>query len=376
MKYPGTVLERRLMVNWIFVDLAPFVDKIAPVLERFSIRHLSLDRLKFAMRKQKGAPQVIFFNGDEGVAQMKAQMKYVRKQDLVYLIVGLSEVSKERELEINKFLFSSSRIKGIIDNRQGTGFIFSQLNGIKEVSDLLFEIDTDNEYFEDFEKRLEKATQQTSMQLEKVKELHRALIPRKEIHFGPLKTICKYGAGDSLHSEFWDVSKTSEHQATLLLSTESSKELTKVLSHTIAFLDRTEYSAKDLKDYYQLLRDSLLEPFSLFLMLTTVGDMNSILIAHGPRLAFVNGAEFGPLKEGELSKIQLRRRDKFFIISSGMIKNYQKDFKNDDLVRILQKEWQLPSHDLLQKVFLNSKINKKGRFHHNDCTAIILEVDS
>ena len=364
------------MVNWIFVDLPPFVDKIAPVLERFSVRYLSLDRLKFAMRKQANFPQIIFLNGDEGESQFKAQMKYVRKQDLVYLVIGSSDISKKRELEINKFLFSSNQIKGIIDDRQGMGFIFSQLNGIKEISDLLFEIDTDNEYFEDFEKRLEKVTQQTSMQLEKVKQLHKSLIPQKEIHFGPLKTICKYGAGDSMHSEFWDVTKTPEHQVTLLLSTESSKELTKVLGRTISFLDQTDYSKKDLKVFYQFLKEGLLEPFSLFLMLTAIGDINSVMVVHGPLLTFVNGVEISSLTEGELNKIQLRRRDKFFIISSGMVKNYQKDFKDNELTHKLQRDWQLPTHEFIQQVFFNSKINKAGRFHHNDCTCITLEVTS
>ena len=57
-----------------------------------------------------------------------------------------------------------------------------------------------------------------------------------------------------------------------------------------------------------------------------------------------------------------------------MVKNYKREFRDDELLQLLKKKWQLPSHEFIQQVFLGAKINKKGPFHYYDGTTIILEV--
>lgn len=360
------------MANWVFVDLESFVDKIASVLEKFSVYYSSLDQLKFAVRPRTDFAQIIFFNGNKGEGHLKSQMKYIGEKDLIYLVIDSTSLSSKIEGEIDHFLVNSKRVKGVIDRSQGIGFIVSQLSGIREISDLLFEVESDKEYFEDFEQRLNEVSQHISAQLKEVKQLHHLLVPQRELRFGALKTVCKYAAGDSNHSEFWDVVRVQDCQLTLLVSTESSQALTQVLDRIISFLGQDKYEIRDLKIFHQYLKEKLQDSFSIFILLTQLSG-HSVLIIEGPLLAFINGQAIAPIGSGELNQVQLRGHDKFFIVSSGMVKNYTHDFKNYDLQQMLKRKWKLSSHEFLHQLFLNAKINKDGRFYYHDSTCIILE---
>ena len=362
------------MANWIFVDLRPFVDKVTPVLEKLSVYHSCSDHIEFATRQRSSSPQIVFLNGNNGESYLKAQINQTHKEDLVYLVIDSLSLSNEMEGELNRFLLNSNRVKGVINGNQGMGFVLSELNGIKEVSDMLFELDTDRDYFEDFEQRLEEIAKDASVQLKRVKKLHHSLVVPRELQFGKLRTTCKYAAGDSEHSEFWDISRTKKHQLTLLISTENSQQLTRVLDRILLFLDQKEYEKGGLKEFYQYLKQTLDQHFSLFLMLTEIEDMNSLLIIDGSFHFFINGIQVDLLEEGQVNKMQLRSGDRALIISEGMIKNYQKDFKENDLLKMLEQKWQLPVHEFTHQVFLGAKLNKEGRFHYYDSTSIILEV--
>ena len=362
------------MSQWIFVDLGPFVDENTSVLEKLSIHYASLEHSQLIQRKRQNSPQIIFFDASRGEQYLKEQILYLKKRDLVFLVLDSSTLLGDREGEINQFLLNSNRVKGVIDCSLGRGVVHSQLSGIKEISDLLFEIDTDEEYLNDFQQRLDELSQNMLLQLERVKKLHRKLVPRKELQIGKLKTICKYVAGDSEHSEFWDVTRTDGHQLTLLLSTENSGALIRVLDRIVTFLGQKECDTRDLKVFHEYLKENIQGRFSLFMMLTRIADMSSILVSEGHLLLFVNGTSLTTLKNGVFTKMQLREGDKFCIISSGIIKNYEKEFKYNNLLQTLQNEWQLPTHDFIQQIFLEAKVNKAGRFHYYDGTSIILEV--
>ena len=101
--------------------------------------------------------------------------------------------------------------------------------------------------------------------------------------------------------------------------------------------------------------------------------MSSNLIVEGPLLSLVNGNEVA-IERGELSKMGLRKGDKLFIISPGMMKNYEHNFKLGELRRLLEKKWQLPVYEFINQVFLGAKIDKDGRFHYHDGTGLIFEV--
>ena len=362
------------MSSWIFVDLESFVDKISSVLEKFSIYHTSLDELKFAARTQTGLAKIIFLNGHKGINYLKSQMKHVGEKDLIYLVIDSPSLHTGMQKEIDNLLINTNRIKGIIEKNQGIGFSVAQLRGIKERSDLLFEGESDKEYFKDFEQQIEDVSQELSAQLQEVKRLHHSLVPQREVRFGNLKTVCKYAVGDSKHSEFWDVVRRQNHQLTILLSTESSKDLMEVFDHLIAFLDQNEYEIRDIKAFHKYLKEKLRDSFSLFMMLTSWKGP-SVFIIDGPLLAFINGQSVTcSAKFGELNQIQLRERDRFFIISSGMMKNYAFDFKDHELLQMLKRKWKLPTHEFLQHIFFSAKINKEGQFHYHDGTCLILEI--
>ena len=362
-----------MVSSWIFVDLQPFVDEISLVLEKLSIYHSCLDELKFASRPQRSFGEIIFFNAQKGANALRSQMKHVRGQDLVYLVLDSPSLPLGMHKEINNLLMNTNSVKGIIEKNQGIGFSVAQLRGIKERSDLLFDVELDKEYFEDFEKQIEGVSQQLSIQLKEVKCLHHSVLPRREVRFGNLKTICKYAVGDSEHSEFWDVVRRGNHQLTFLVSTENSKDLIQVLDRLILFLEKDEYEIRDIKIFHQYLKERLKDSFSLFMMLTPLHGP-SVFIMDGLLLTFINGQSVGRVKLGEINKVQLRDRDRFFIISSGMMKNYAFDFKDDELLQMLKRKWKLPSHEFLQQLFFGAKINKEGQFHYYDGTCLILEM--
>ena len=326
----------------------------------------------FLAKPPPSSARIIFFNGDQGGDELKQKISQASPKDLIFLVLAPHTLSPAATREMSSLLLSCKRIKGVIDHSLQEGFIFSQLSGIKEIADLLFEVAADQEYFADFEQRLDDASTHLSVQVEQVKKLHHTLVSQVEVQFRSLKTTCKYAAGDSGCSEFWDMVRTDDQQLTLLISTENSRELAQALDSAILFLKQGHYQAKDLKLFYRELQQQLSRPFSLFLMLTKA-DMSSNLIVEGPLLSLVNGNEIA-IERGELSKISLRKGDKLFIISPGMMKNYEQNFKLDELRRLLERKWQLPVYEFINQVFLGAKIDKDGRFHYHDGTGLIFEV--
>lgn len=361
------------MSSWIFVGLDSFVEQNAPLLERFSVRPLCFQHQDLLKKRLLGFSHIVFLAADQGGEQLSAQLACIRPQDWVYLVADLATLSED-EGELHHLLMRENKLRGVLDRSAKPGVLSTQLRGIKGVSDLLFELGTDDEYLEDFTKRLDQVTKHTSVQLERFKRLHRSLVPQRELRFGALKTICKYAAGDSNHSEFWDIARTKEQQVTLLFSSPSSQGLTRALDSIISFLDKEHYAKGDIKIFYQNLEQILGGQFSLFLMLTQVTSLSSSFMVKGPLLTLVNGVSINTPGEGTLGKIQLRGGDKFFIVSEGMVANYRDSFRDSELRRILEKKWQLSGHELTQQIFLEAKMNKDGAFHYHDGTVLIFEA--
>ena len=362
-------------MTWIFADLKPFVDKITSVLKKLSIDYSSQSAQDFCQRKRIQSPQIIFLNGNNGKKYLQEQSQHIGQNDLIYLVLSPSLPPDEKTEQIDLFLKEFHQCKGIIDERWPLGLISSQLRGIKKISDLLFEVDMDQDYFEDFEQRLSEVSKHLSDQLKSVKQLHRILTPQRQLQFGRLKTFCKYASGDSNHSEFWDIARTKKHQLSFLLSTESSKDLSKMLSQTISFLNEKQYNIKKITHFYQYFKMALGDSFSVFMMLTDIDTPRSTILMDAPFLSFFNGNPLEMNPPGQTTAIEMKEGDKLFVISPGMIKNYEKDFQTEELLRIIKMKWQLQSEELMDQVFLHSKINKKGPFHYHDGTCIIFEVE-
>ena len=364
------------MSKWIFVDLHSFVDKIASFLEGYSIYYLSLNIEEFEQRDQGIYPRILFFNGHGGVKSLVDQLKYSKEKDVICLVMDSSQFSSEQRQEIDSFLIKSRQIKGIIDLACGMGFVISSINGVKQISDFLFEEEVGREYVEHFEQRLAKVKEGMSFQLKHIRHLHRSLIPLKEYQLDLLKTVFHYRVGESHHSEFWDISQTENQQLVFLLGTKSSQALSKVLNSSIEFLQKESFRGQDIQDFYQYLQQTIKEEFSVLMMLSEKEKAESLLITNGGILFFLNGVELSSLKGGELSCLNLNNRDRLFVISSGMVKNYEKNFRKDELMRMLKKEWTMPSDHFIHQLFFRAKFNRPGRFYDHDGVAVVFEVAS
>ena len=55
------------------------------------------------------------------------------------------------------------------------------------MADLSFEVDSDREYFDEFDEQLSKLSAHLSKQLEKVKEIHRNTVPQRSISLADIK---------------------------------------------------------------------------------------------------------------------------------------------------------------------------------------------
>ena len=211
-------------------------------MQKCSLQYLSLSDDEFEQSKDpitgqssvtEGLQRIIFFNGNRGKDYLEKQFKKTHKGDLIYLVVQLASLSEAQEDDLNHFLATSApKIKGVMDAGAGLGFIISEFNGIREICELSCELDADQNYLKDFEKRLEGVSGHLTAQLERVQEIHDLIVPLREFQWKGLKTVSKYASGDSLHSEFWDIVRGMKIVKFLIAfrSAKDSKSLTSVQS--------------------------------------------------------------------------------------------------------------------------------------------------
>ena len=362
---------------WIFVELAPFVDRVAPVLEKYSLGYLSLSDSEFqeAKHSDQELQQILFFNANRGNDYLQEQLKTTKDGDLIYLVVQTSVLTEQEQDQLNHFLATSrSRIKGVMEAEAGLGVLISQINGIKEMGELASEIEMGQEHLEDFEKRLEGVSAHMTAQLHRVEQVHDQMVPLREFHWKGLKTVSKYAPGDSLMSEFWDVVRAEDCQVSLLLSAKDSKSLTCVLHEAISFLGRKSYGKGDLFPFYDSVKKVLGQNSCLFVMMTQMDEMNCFFMADSPLLIYCNGQEVPFVGEGRLNQMKLTKGDRFFVLSSGMVQNYKDEMMDSELQRILKRQWQGCLKSFCRDLFFQAKCKKRGRFHHHDASCFIFEV--
>ena len=210
------------MSSWIFVDLDQFTTKAKTIFVKLSIFPESINSQSFLETDKKEAGDLVFLNGNSDVSRLESLIAKCRDKDFLFLVTNNSELTSQQEGELNRFLMKTSSIRGVIEANQGFGFLISQFNGLKELSDLKFEIETDNEYFEDFESHLNEVTRHLSSQLARVKEIHKQVVPEREITLGKISIKAKFASGENPHREFWDCVKAGNVMVYVLLSTQTS----------------------------------------------------------------------------------------------------------------------------------------------------------
>ncbi len=364
------------MASWIFVDLEDFTKKASPIFEKLSIFPENLGVQEFEMSGSRHGGDLVFLNGNREVSELEKGLRHSRDNDYIFLITDNRSLSPTQEGNLNRFLLSHNSVRGVIESNQGFGFLISQFNGLKEIADLKFELDADEEYIEDFESQLDEVAKHLSTQLARIKEVHKKVVPERSIKLKDLTLKCKFASGESNHAEFWDSVKTDRTLACVILSTESSTDLTMVLTDIIDFTNTLEFEKEHLKRLYNKISTTLENKFSLFILVSDTVSRKTYLISHGNQLVFLNGREVIASKDGKINKMELKTNDRFVVFSEGLIKNYDDDYRLEDLETIGRRKWELSSRDFFNEVFFNSKITNPGKFHKYDCTAMILSVDS
>lgn len=364
------------MASWIFVDLEGFTEKVAPIFEKLSIFPESNSNDEFLMGMSRAGGDLIFLNGNQGVSHLESLVSNCKDSDYIFLVTDNSKLSAEQEGELNRFLLTKSSVRGVIEKNQGFGFLISHFNGLKEIADLKFELDADQEYIDDFENQLDAVSKHLSSQLARIKEVHRSVVPERSLDFENFSLKCKFASGEATHSEFWDSVKTDRSIACIVLSTSSSTELTKVLGDIIEFSNNDLFEKEHLKKLSTKISETLLDKFSLMVMVADVITKKAYIISLGHQLVYLNGREVIASTDGKINKLVFNPGDKFVVFSEGLIKNYEEEYRLEDLETIGRRKWELDSRDFFNEVFFNSKINNEGKFHKHDCTAILLEVKS
>lgn len=364
------------MSRWFFIGLDSFVDQFSSFLEKSSLPYRSLSSAEFKERKKGIYPQVLFFNGESSASLLQDQIEWTRPKDIIYLVLDSSKCEPHQLQEINSFLIQSGRIGGVVDLALGAGFVISGLRGVKKTSDLLFEEEMGKEYIEHFEQSLAKIKEEMSGQLKHVKHLHRSLVPLRKCNLGSLKTVSHYRVGESSHSEFWDIVFTKNQQLVFLLSTQDSGHLSKALGSIVEFFKEKSFNVQKIQDFYQYLKQIIQEEFSVAIMLFQEDKGEVSLVADGKVLFFLNGEEVSFIEKGKLSCLSLKSRDKLFVVSSGMVKNYDKYFKRDELMRMLKRGWNMPSDHFIHRIFFEAKLNQSSKFYDYDGVVLVFEVMS
>lgn len=361
------------MASWYFVGLKEFTRKNKPIFDKLSIVAESLEEEQLD-RKSANGPALVFIDGMVDIERIDEIVSRSSDLDHIYLVINTRNMSNQAEGELNRFLLKYKRIKGVIDGNQGYGFLISQFNGLKEIADLMFELETDQEYINDFEEQLDGITKHLASQLSRIKEVHKKVVPIRTLKANNLELSCKYSSGETGHSEFWDAVKTDSQIMFVLISTDESNQLTSVLSDIIEFVNLKHFNKEDLKALDERISKSLSDRYSLFTMLIDLTDLRSYIVNKGTQLIYINGREVIATNDGKISKLQLNPKDKFAVFSKGLILNYEEEFKIEDLEVYGKRRWELSIREFFNEVFFHSKLTNEGKFHKNDCISMVIEV--
>ncbi len=286
---------------------------------------------------------------------------------------------------------SNTLVEGVIDTSREIQFFYPLIRSILRRNSSLESSLGSSEMGKD----LNKMIQMTLSELEKVKKLHRQLVPMRSDEVKPVSLVSKFAAGISAGGDFFDIVKSDSSLIFLLTTSQSYVVSSIILSHFEKLQKVRLVSQEILEDFLEELTDEarLLElidrenPKLLELLLVHI-DLRSLKFEayrFGGALivSSSSGISLGnsyPLDEPYYEKARfegrLERGEKWTIISSGLARNLPKGVQGKSIEDYITAEIEKKPRELIDEVFFQLKRKTEGELLKHDASLVLVEVDS
>lgn len=295
--------------------------------------------------------------------------------DSPVLILYSSKNLSESELEnLKNICKRDSNIKGLIDS---------------EVS-LTFHLPIFREAFLGIEpkKILGDLLTRSLIELERIKEIHRKMVPIRSGSNNGINYFSKFASGESPGGEFFNFNNKNLENMFFFSNADSYLTSNLVLSAYEKF-DFEEFNLNNFKKFIESIEaDKLdLSKNKLELLMASIDRKNltiegynfsscRIFLSDEIKMpsTILNSIPPENLKDSYFS-FKIGRGERLYIFSSGYIRNMEKYYPDFEISSLLKKVNKLPAGDALNEFFFQLKRKVVGKFPFYDSSIIIIEVD-
>lgn len=224
-----------------------------------------------------------------------------------------------------------------------------------------------------FSQELDQVLRSAEVEMARAKKIHEVLIPRRHDEIKGVYFSNRYAAGDGGGGEFYDLHQAGGKVFQILVSSQSyliSSSLLGLLSkHKQENFEPFEF-LKDAESEIAVINGAKKKKSEAEVQVLEL-DLSKLTL----RLYGEGKAEFYSQKNG-LVKLaptyQLEKGENLIVFSSGFLFNWKETHKED--IAAFLKRSSPKSHELINELFFQLKMDQESKFLKRDATVVMMEV--
>lgn len=364
-------------------------DQLPLFFKYFEILGIKFQRRNFHGVLSSTDEMVVFEIQNEANLE-KAQKMLSPSTQQVYLAFNSKQVSAGTQEAIKKVSNKNSWVAGFFDLSLAPELYLSYMQKM-----ILGQNSGNKDFLLSLNHNLDDIIVDLEGNLEKIKKIHRNVVPKRRQEVKGLTFVNRYSVGEGPGGEFLDF---IHHQQKLLLFLSSSPShvlssmvlsyfgyLTQKKELNITVMEKFfENFARDMKEF-SLDKlgggESRLKIFTALIDLSTfqchgLNFGETIMVDQDRQLLAPNTYPFNPefISQARF-QLQLKRGDKLVVASPGLRQNCQDFLDQRPVADFIKTLCSKNSSDILENIFFELKKNLKGGFLPYDATACFIEVD-
>lgn len=318
-------------------------------------------------------PAIVFFH-DEEVDDLELIIGE-RNQKILVAINHPKEVKY-----IKDFHHIADRIYGFIDLSQ------EDIYNLPVVSNYLTQLGSfDQTSLANLSNDLSSILAQTMKELDRVKQIHQAVVPMREFKIKGIHSVLKFLSGEKPGGEFFD-SVMNEGEQWCFYVRSHSYVVASMLISEIERLKAEKNIATKLNQFFETLANLQTEYKTNIECSITRLDTKSLKVevwnqssaeffVDGNSVIQKNINRITP-SELKLEEIKLKPETKFFFLSSGLRQVYAAFFADYGLNTFVKDHYKLDDRDFLNELFFKIKSKNIGMFLPYDSLACVTTIDA
>lgn len=306
--------------------------------------------------------------------------------DDLELIIGernqkiLIAINHPKEVKyIKDFHHVSDRIYGFIDLSQ------EDIYNMPVISNYLTQLGSfDQASLANLSNDLSSILAQTMKELDRVKEIHQAVVPMREFKLKGVHSILKFLSGEKPGGEFFDSILSEGEQWSFYVRSHSYVVASLLISEVESLKSEKNISSR-VKGFFEALAKLQIEYKTNIECVVTRLDTKSLKLEIWNQSSaefFVDGNSIiqkninkVSLEDLKMDELKLKPETKLYFLSSGLRQVYSSSFADYSLANFVKDHYKLNERDFLNELFYKIKSKNIGMFLPYDSLACVTYID-